>query len=298
MSAPPSSASSRRADALGLHLEVGRQGEDHVAPAPLDAQAQGGGLAEGAGEAEDAGRDRCSRLSATSSGGGVKPPSKTKRNSCSSPRRSSSRAKALVHRHQVVGPLDHRDDHGDQPCVGGARRARNVRLLGSIRIRCALMSTNLPRGRNVVRALALAAERHFGDEPEHERDRRRRPAHRSAGAGEDQRRRPLSGPNWVAAHDPERGEQQRDQPPAAAAARPKPSSGRDRNVVIIFRVNRSTSTFTVRRDAVLALAEPPGMVPDRHLGDPRAHAGRQGGDEAVLLGVERDPVAAGPAGTP
>ncbi len=42
----------QRADPLGLHLEVGGQGEDHVPGAALDPEPEGGGLAEGSGEAE------------------------------------------------------------------------------------------------------------------------------------------------------------------------------------------------------------------------------------------------------
>ena len=52
MSVSSFSAVEQRADAFGLHLEIGGQSQDDVAAAPLDAQPQRGGLAEGPGEAE------------------------------------------------------------------------------------------------------------------------------------------------------------------------------------------------------------------------------------------------------
>ena len=84
----------QRAHALGLHLEIRRQRHHDIAPAPLDAQPERRGLAERAGEGEQPDGSAARGSAATSSGGGANPPSKTKRNSWSSPRRSSWPAKA------------------------------------------------------------------------------------------------------------------------------------------------------------------------------------------------------------
>ena len=66
--------------------------------------------------------------------------------------------------HQVVRPLHHRHDHGDQPVH---RRARPLGGLGArLHQRTGVpMSTDLPGGRNLVRALALAAQGHLGHQP-------------------------------------------------------------------------------------------------------------------------------------
>jgi hypothetical protein len=108
------------AHSLGLHLEVCRQREDHVAPTALDAQAEGRGLTEGAGEGEQP-----HRLALPAQrhqlGRRREPAIEHEQELMLLAAPVQLLGEAAVQRGEVVGALDDGDDHRNQPDIGGGR---------------------------------------------------------------------------------------------------------------------------------------------------------------------------------
>ena len=115
----------QRADALGLHLEVGRQGDDHVAPAALDPEAERGRLAERPREGQQAHRRvRLAQGDQLRRGGESAVEDEEELVLLAAPLELAG--EGVVEQRQVVRPLHDRDDHGDEPRVGGPGRIRTL----------------------------------------------------------------------------------------------------------------------------------------------------------------------------
>ena len=93
----------------------------HLAPAPLDPQPQRGGLAELAGEGEQPHRlVPAGELRELGRGREAAVEDEEKLVLLAAPIELGG--EGAIEHHQIVGPLDHRDDHGDEPPVGGVRQ--------------------------------------------------------------------------------------------------------------------------------------------------------------------------------
>ena len=176
MSLPASRPSSMACETVGGHLEIGGQGKDHVALAALDAQPQGGGFTECAGEAEDAHAVPLAAQGGQLGWRGESAVEHEEKLVCLTPALELA-GKRAIQLHQVVRALYHRHDHRDQSVL---RRTRALGMFAARLHQDRCPHVNGPPRRSESRSRSRArCSRPLRPPGPASADRRRRP--RSAG---------------------------------------------------------------------------------------------------------------------